>query len=480
MFYNIFDLFFDKYEFVNKIYKHHLWAIDFFVNPPKKGRLRFREGFFPEKLHRNQKKTKTRHTMVPTLRFFSIHLAIFVRGKTRVKFRFYSLRHTNHQRNTSNMNVIGKFFGYGALCAFMILSACNKPGGEKRGPSASSRIYPVQEVKTGSATLESVYPVTLKGEDDAEIKPRVNGYIDKVYVNEGEKVKKGQRLFSINAPSSEQDFAAAEAALSSAEAQLNTAKIDVERIRGLAEKDIVSKVQLQNYENAHKTAEANKQKAQAVLKAARAEVGWTMVPSPIDGVVGSIPYRTGNMVSSATTLTTISNTKTVFAYFSINEKTLSDLLGGTEGNTQEEKIKNIPPVSLVLPNGSTYTEKGIISTISGVINTVTGSVNLRAEFPNAQGVLRSGASGNISIPKTIRNVVVIPQKATFSQQDKIIVYKVEKTKSGDRDSTYQAIITVQPLPDGQHYAVTGGLKDGDRIVTDGVATLRNGSIIQTN
>lgn len=377
------------------------------------------------------------------------------------------------------MNQFGKIFIFFAT-TLILLSSCSKKE-ERKGKGAvnTSRIYPTQVVEKSNAMLESVYPVTLKGEDDAEIKPRVNGYIDNVYVNEGDIVKKGQRLFSINSPTSIQDFTTAEAALESAKVLVSTAKIDVDRIRRLAEKEIVSNVQLQSYENAYKVAETNKTKAEAALTAAKAAASWTVVPSPIDGVVGAIPYRTGNAVTNATSLTTVSNTKTIFAYFSVNEKTLVSLLDAVPGNTQSEKIKNIPNTSLILSDGTVYPEEGKISAISGVVNTITGSINLRAEFPNPNGMLKSGASANISIPRQITDVIVIPQKATFSQQNKIIAYKALPTSVNDQDSIIQVVVSVLPLPDGQNYAVTEGLNPGDKIVMDGVATLRNGSLIKT-
>lgn len=267
--------------------------------------------------------------------------------------------------------------------------------------------------------------------------------------------------------------------MESAKVQVSTAKIDVDRIRRLAEKEIVSNVQLQSYENAYKVAETNKTKAEAALTAAKAAASWTVVPSPIDGVVGAIPYRTGNAVTNATSLTTVSNTKTIFAYFSVNEKTLVSLLDAVPGNTQSEKIKNIPNTSLILSDGTVYPEEGKISAISGVVNTITGSINLRAEFPNPNGLLKSGASANISIPRQITDVIVIPQKATFSQQNKIIAYKALPTSVNGQDSIIQVVISVLSLPDGQNYAVTDGLNPGDKIVMDGVATLRNGSLIKT-
>lgn len=379
------------------------------------------------------------------------------------------------------MNLISKKISYlfSLVLLMLAMSACGKNSKQVGNTPASTRVYPVQELTKQTAVLESVFPVTLRGEEDAEIKPRVNGYIDKVYIDEGAVVKKGQALFSINSPSSEQDLASAKAALETAVAGLNTAALDVERVRPLAERNIVSEVQLQTYENAFATAEARKREAEVALRAAQATTGWTTVTSPIDGIVGSIPYRNGNMVTSTTTLTTISQTNTIYAYFSLNEKTLADLLETLEGETQAEKIKNIPEVTLLLANGSIYPQKGKIAAISGAVNSQTGSVSLRADFPNKNNLLRSGASGRVSIPSELHDIFVIPQKATFTRQDKVVVYKVVKDVFNENDSTVQTIISVQALSDGKNYAVTGGLNEGDRIVSDGVATLGNARIIKT-
>lgn len=365
-----------------------------------------------------------------------------------------------------------------SVCTLLILVSCGK-NASQTGNTASTRVYPVQTISKQNATLQISYPATIRGEEDAEIKPRVNGYIDKVYIDEGAIVKKGDPLFSINSPTSAQDLASAQALLETANANLNTAKLNVERMRPLAEKKIVSDVQLQTYENAFKTAEANQKNAEATLRTAQATTGWTTVTSPIDGIVGSIAYRSGNMVTSATTLTTISKTNVVYAYFSLNEKALLELFKTLEGSTQQEKIKQIPDVTLILPDGTTYAHKGRITAISGAVNAQTGSVSLRATFPNKEGVLRSGSSCKIAIPRELPDVFVIPQKATFAQQDKIVLYKVVKDQSGENDSTVQTIVSVLPLPDGKHYAVTAGLTAGDRVILDGVATLRNAMKIKT-
>lgn len=354
---------------------------------------------------------------------------------------------------------------FGTL-ALLTMASCGGNKGQQQEETLQE--YPVITVSTRDANMQSVYPATIKGQEDIEIKPRVDGYIEAIYVDEGSVVKTGQILFKINSPSSEQALTSARASVNSTKAEVNTAKVNVDRYRPLAEKGIVSEVQLLTYENAYETALASLEQAEATLKNAQATMSWTTVTSPVDGVVGSIPYRKGSLVNNSNTLTTIANTGNVYAYFSLNERKLMDFLDGVEGSTQSEKIKNMEQVSLILADGSEYEEKGRIETITGTVDITTGSANFRAEFSNKTGKLRSGTSGKIIIPKTLNDVFIIPQKATFSQQDKVLVYKLEG------DSVKQQIISVQVMPNGQDYAVSAGLSDGDKIVSDGVATLRNG------
>jgi len=355
---------------------------------------------------------------------------------------------------------------FNGAIVLLIFASCGNSN--TTGQSGGALKYPVMVLNRQHANMQSVYPATIRGQEDIEIKPRVDGFIEAIYVDEGSVVKAGQLLFKINSPSSEQALTSAKASVNSAKAQVNTAEVNVNRYRPLAEKEIVSEVQLQTYENAYETALASLTQAKATLKNAQATISWVTVTSPVDGVVGAIPYRKGSLVNSNNSLTTIANTGNVYAYFSLNERRLMDFLEGVEGNTQSEKIKNIPPVTLILSDDSEYSEKGKIETITGTVDITTGTANFRAEFPNKSGKLRSGTSGKIVIPKTLNDIFLIPQKATFSQQDKVLVYKLEN------DSVKQQVISVQSTPDGQNYAVTNGLSDGDTIVYDGIATLRNG------
>lgn len=318
--------------------------------------------------------------------------------------------------------------------------------------------YPVVAVDTQDVELLSVYPAVLKGQEDIDIKPRVEGFIDAVYVDEGSIVNKGQALFRISSPSAVQQ-------LESAQANYNTAVTDLERMKPLADKGIISDVRIKTYENIVSS-------SKAALDQAKANIGFTKVTSPVDGIVGAIPYRLGSLVNSSSVLTTVANTNQIIAYFSLNEKELLEFMRRWEGGSQAEKIKNMPPVKLLLADGSEYEEAGRIETISGVVDATSGAVNFRASFANKGGLLRSGTSGKVMIPTVLKNVILIPQKATLSQQDKTIVYKVEG------DSVMQKVITVKSTPDGKSYAVLNGLVAGDKIVTDGVATLKNGKKIK--
>jgi len=361
-----------------------------------------------------------------------------------------------------------KQIAFGATALLMITSSCGyKMGNANTAPQE----YPTQVLSEQNVQLQTVYPGTIKGQNDTEIRPRIDGFIDAIYVDEGTVVKKGQTLFKINSPIAEQALRTAQAAVASAKAQQNTAQLNVDRFTPLAEQGIVSQVQLDTYRNAKLSAQAALAQAQAQFDNATAQVSWTNVSSPVDGIVGSIAYRLGSLVNNGNVLTTVSGSNNVFAYFSMNEKDLVTLLDKLPGNNQAEKINNLPEVNFRMADGSIYNEKGKVKTITGLVDVTTGTVTLRAEFPNAQGALRSGFSGNVIIPKSVNNAIVIPQKATFTRQDKYLTYKVQG------DSVVSTLISVVSTPDGKSYVVTNGLSKGDRIVSDGIATLADGKKI---
>jgi membrane fusion protein (multidrug efflux system) len=372
----------------------------------------------------------------------------------RVPFLFGRQASNNLKANCSRMKFNKLFIG--SLALVMLFASCkNKQAGQLQSVEVKS--YQVQTLKPQDVELQSVIPAVIKGKEDVDIKPQVDGFIEVVYVDEGANVKKGQPLFKINSPSSIKAF-------EEAQAKYNTAKLDVDRMRPLAEKNIISKVQLDSYQNALDA-------AKATLEQSKVTMSWLYVTSPVNGIVGTIPYRLGSLVNSNSILTTVSNTSTLVAYFSMNEKELYEFLLGLKGKTKDEKIRSIPDVKFRMPNGTIYEEPGRIETISGIVDQNSGTVSFRASFPNKNGILLSGTSGNIIISELMKEALIIPQKSTFSQQDKILVYKVQA------DSVLQDAIKVKSTPDGINYVVLDGLESGDKIVADGIATLRNGQKI---
>jgi membrane fusion protein (multidrug efflux system) len=335
--------------------------------------------------------------------------------------------------------------------------------------------YPVITVSTRSTTLYSEYPATIQGQQNIEIRPKIDGYIERIYVDEGATVREGQPLFHISAPQFEQEVRTAQANIKIAQADVNSARMQVEKVRPLVEKNIISKYELQSAQYALQSRQAALAQANATLANARTNLGYTRITSPVNGVVGVIPHKIGSLVSSNTPepLTTVSNIGNIYAYFSINEKQALDFSRNTKGATTEARLATLPPVSLMLSNGSEFPFKGKIETAGGLINTETGSISVRATFPNPGNIVRSGSSGVVRIPRTNDAALIIPQKATFEIQGKRFVYVVETT-STIRSSE----IKVLDNTNGKYFVVEQGLNPGEKIVLEGVATLKEGMPIK--
>ena len=362
------------------------------------------------------------------------------------------------------------------FAASVIIASCGNKSDQAPmgGPGSQVKEYKTLTLEPTSATLNTDYPASIQGQQNIEIRPRVEGYIDKIYVDEGAVVKAGQPLFKISAPEYEQEVRTATASIKSAQAALSSAKLAVNKVKPLVEKEIISKYDLESAQYNYDAALATLAQANASLVNAKTNLGYTTVTSPVNGVVGSIPFRLGSLVSSNTTdpLTTVSSIGNVYAYFAMNEKKLLDFTK-TKGPLAE-KIKELPQVSLLLSDGTTYAEKGRIETVNGLINTETGSVNIRARFPNSKGIIRSGSSTTVRIPNEVKDGILVPQSATFELQDKIFAVTV-----GKDGKTKNVNITVAENTAGNYYVVTSGLKSGDKIVLEGVASLKDGSEIKT-
>ncbi len=366
-------------------------------------------------------------------------------------------------------------FGRILFCASAItglLTAC--------GGGANQQEMPPVQVETmtislGSANLDRSYPATIQGKTDIEIRPQVSGFITKVHVDEGQAVKKGQVLFTIDQVQLEAAVRSAEASVAAARSNVATNELTASNKKALHDKKIISDYEYQTAVLALDASKAQLNQAEANLVNAKKNLSFSVVTAPSDGFVGSIPNREGSLASpsSQQPLTTISDISEFYAYFSLNEKEILNLTNNGE-KSLNKAIDEMPLVSLQLSDGSRYPLTGKISTVAGLINQATGSSSVRALFKNTNNMVRSGSTGNILIPQPSDSLIIIPQKATYEIQDKKYVYLVN-----DSNKVSSQLISISPVNDGQTYIVTSGLKVGDNIVIEGVGTtVRDGIFIQ--
>lgn len=357
--------------------------------------------------------------------------------------------------------IFGAMISVGVVA--MLLSAC---GGTTESSEAVE--YPILSVSTSNETLDKSYSATIRGRQDIDIYPQISGKITSVRVKEGEVVRKGQTLFVIDRVPYEAALRVAEANLAAAKVGVESAELEYNSTKELFENDVVSSYELQQSLNSLHSAQATLAQMEAQQIDAANNLSYTEVTSPSNGVVGTIPYREGALVSAsmATPLTTVSDNSEMYVYFSMDENSLLDML--QQYGSAEKALAQMPDVQLQLSNGSIYNHTGRVESISGVISQTTGTVSLRAIFANPDRLLHSGANGSILFPEHYDNVITIPQESTFELQDKVLVYKVV---DGVTRSTQ---ITVSPINDGRKYIVTGGLEVGDQIIAAGAGLLKEG------
>lgn len=386
-------------------------------------------------------------------------------------------------------------FLFSAL-AVMVLTGCNQ-----QKPDFTDNEYPVITVGTQSANLQTTYPAVIKGVQDVEIRPKVSGFITKLLVHEGQSVGAGQLLFVLDnvtfkaaerqaqaqLDQARASLTSAKAQLNSAKAQLNTARLTYTNSQSLHQNNVIGSYELETARNNYETAQAQVGQAEASVNAAQANVNaaqasvtnarenlsYCYVKSPAAGVIGSLPFKVGALVSgsSAQPLTTVSNISTMEVYFSMTEK---DILAMTKTTgSVNAAINSYPAVQLQLADGTIYNHQGRVEKMDGLIDQTTGTVSLIARFPNPERLLKSGGAGSIVVPNYNSSAIIIPQEATSQLQNKIFVYVV-----GADNKVRYTEIKVNPQNDGKSYIVTGGLKAGDRIVTKGITALTDGMEIK--
>jgi len=354
------------------------------------------------------------------------------------------------------------------LSAVLMLTGCRQQ--EQQEENAAD--FETMIVSKQDITLEQSYPAQIEGRQSVKIIPRVEGYLRQICVKEGQRVKKGQVLFVIDQATYQAEVKAAEANVAVAKAGVETAQLNYDSRQTLHGKNIVSDYDLRTASTNLQMAKAQAQQAQAQLLSARTNLSYTVLRSPSDGVIGSLPFRIGDFVGPSTQngLTTVADVHEMYVYFSLTERDVMSRIA--RHGSLEKAVAAFPAVSLTQASGDTCAVKGRVESISGVVDSSTGSVSARAVFPNADGLLLSGSTGSIVISNEMKQVIVIPQSATYEIQDKTYAWRLVHGKAESK------IITVLPTSDGKNYVVTSGLAVGDVIVAKGAGYVKEGQEIE--
>jgi len=335
-------------------------------------------------------------------------------------------------------------------------------------------VLPVATLSTGQQQTFVDYPAAIQGTTDVEIRPQISGAIDKIYVNEGQLVSKGQLLFQISELPFRAQLNNAKASLQAAQAAVLNAQLEVDKLTPLVQSKVVSDFQLKTAKTTYQIALANVEQAKANVNSAQINLGYTQIKAPSSGYIGRLPKKQGSLVSPSDpeALTQLSDVNQVYAYFSLSENDFINFNANYEGNSVADRISHLPAVSLVLADQSLYPAKGKIDMINGQFDKTTGAITLRAVFANSKGVLRSGNTGKIRLGLSHANTILVPQSATVEMQDKIFVFAVGK------DNKVNKVAIAIDGKNGTDYLIKDGLKSGDQIVLSGLDKLQDGQLIQ--
>jgi membrane fusion protein, multidrug efflux system len=368
-----------------------------------------------------------------------------------------------------------KYLNTGILVLLVVvaLQSCNNPAANTGYAMPPTPTLPVISVSDRPFSTYREYTASLEGSNDIEIRPQVSGYIEKIFVDEGAFVKKGQPIFKINDQPYLEALNNASASLAVAKANQASAKINMNKLEPLVQNQVISPIQLNTAKAAYDASTAYVAQAEAMVGNAKINIGYSLIKAPVDGYIGRIHIKIGSLagLSSQDPLTNISEVKDVRAYFSVSETAFLRFKDEYPGKTIEDKIKNLPPVELILSDNTVYSEKGKVEMVSGQFAAGTGAIPFRASFPNSNGILRSGNTGRVRISVKQPDGLVIPQESTFELQDKVFVFVL-----GDSNKVISTAVKILGRS-GNYYLVENGVKAGDRIVYSGVDKLNDGAKI---
>ncbi|HEY4322947.1 MAG TPA: efflux RND transporter periplasmic adaptor subunit [Mucilaginibacter sp.] len=359
---------------------------------------------------------------------------------------------------------------YLALFALSLYSCSPKPQTAVAPPPPS---LPVATIISGTETTYQEYPASIEGAVNVEIRPQVSGSLDKVFVDEGAFVNAGEPIFKINDAPYRAQLNNAIASLHAAEAALTNTQLEIDKLTPLVQNKVVSEYQLKTARAAYDVAKANIEQAKANVSTAQINLGYTLIKAPVSGYIGRLQKKQGSLVAPADVdaLTLLSDVHDVHVYFSLGEKDFVSFKEQYPGETLKDKLKQLPSVDLLLTDNSEYTKQGKIDMIDGQFDKNTGAITLRASFPNAQGLLRSGNTGKIRLSLEHKDALIVPQSATVEMQDKVFVFAV-----ADSNKVKKQALTIIGKS-GTNYLVKDGVKAGDEVVLSGFDHLQEGAVI---
>lgn len=323
-------------------------------------------------------------------------------------------------------------------------------------------------------TLSQSYACVIVGNKNVAIRPKITAFIDKQHINEGDMVREGQLMFTLDDVQIRADLNVAETNVQVAAAQKETAELTLQTKEELHKRHVISDYELQLARNEVKVKTAQWAQAKAKFTNAERELAYTRITSPTDGVVGVISMSPGNLITpnSEKPLSEVSQVDIMRAYFSMSERQALAL--SRQYGHLKNLVDNMPPIRLQLSDGSIYPYEGKMITISGNVDASTGAIRARANFPNPEFHLKSGFTGQVLIPSTLDSVFVIPQNATFEIQNQRFVYVVNP----DNHRVSSRPVIVHPVDDGLNFVVVDGLKDGEQIVVEGASFLKEDQLIE--
>ncbi|WP_207632727.1 efflux RND transporter periplasmic adaptor subunit [Foetidibacter luteolus] len=358
-----------------------------------------------------------------------------------------------------------KYYLYLTAIFLIAITGCTVKGGtENTGEKPIT--LPVVRLEEKDTVLQQGYVTDIQALQNVEIRAKVPGFIDKILVDEGQAVTKGQPLFIINDAEYQTQLSQSKAALASAVAEAKTAELEMKRVKILVEKNIISKTELELAEAKIKSAEAKISEARSLEENAKIRLSYTYIRSPFNGVIDRIPFKVGSLVTEGNLLTTVSNLEAMYAYFNVSENEYLRYM-----KTKKSNKPSMDDVVLVLADGTEYAYKGDIETMESEFDENTGSIAFRAKFPNPEKILKHGASGKVKLTTEVSSALMIPQKAVFEIQDKNYVFVVGK----DNKVTMKNFAPQTRID--EFIIVKSGLSAGDTIVYEGIQSIRDGASI---